>query len=55
MVDFSSHALFPASKREAVTQCGTRGIDHLTRRRTREPVLSNVGRTSETADAFQLL
>ena len=31
---FSSASLFPERKREAVTQGGTRGIDHPTRRKT---------------------
>ena len=34
MVGFSSVSLFPARKREAFTQGGTRGIDHPTRRIT---------------------
>ena len=34
MVSFSSAFLFPARKREAVTQVGTRGIDYFIRRRT---------------------
>ena len=33
VVGFSSASLFPKRKREAVTQGGTRGIDHRTRRR----------------------
>ena len=54
VVGFSSAFLFPAMKREAVTQGVNRGIDHLPRRRTRESVSSNSGRTRETADAFQI-
>ena len=34
VVGFSSVSLFPAKKREEVTQDGTRGIDNSTRRRT---------------------
>ena len=34
VVGFSSASLFPARRREAVTQDGIRGIDHSTRRRT---------------------
>ena len=34
VVSFSSASLFPAKKWEAVTQGGTREIDHLMRRRT---------------------
>ena len=34
VVGFSSASLFPARKLETVTQGGTKGIDHLTRRRT---------------------
>ena len=33
VVGFSSASLFPAKKREAVTQGGTRGIDHPTWRK----------------------
>ena len=36
VVGFSSASLFPARKREALTQGGTRGIDHLTQRRNQE-------------------
>ena len=34
VVGFSSAFLFPGRKQEAVTQGGTRGIDHPIRRRT---------------------
>ena len=34
VVGISLASLFPARKREAITQGGTRGIDHPTRRRT---------------------
>ena len=34
MVGFSSASLFPARRWEAVTQGGTRGIDHPIRRKT---------------------
>ena len=34
MVGFSSDSLFLATKREAVTKGGTRGVDHLTLKRT---------------------
>ena len=34
VVGFSSASLFPAMKLEIITQGGTRGIDHPTRRRT---------------------
>ena len=34
MVSFGSVSLFPARKREAVTQGGTRGVNQLTQRRT---------------------
>ena len=34
VVGFSSASIFPARKREAVNQNGTRGMDHLMRRRT---------------------
>ena len=33
VLDFSSVSLFPARKRKTVTQGGTRGIDHSTRRK----------------------
>ena len=34
MVVFNSASLFPARKQEAVTQGGTKGIDHPTQRKT---------------------
>ena len=37
MVGFSSASLFPARKWEAVTQGGTRGIDHPMGRKTQGP------------------
>ena len=43
---FSSASLFPARKRETVTQGVTR--------RTQEAGSSKAGRTSETASAFQI-
>ena len=36
---FGSSSLFPARKREAVTQGETRGINHLTQRRTQGAII----------------
>ena len=51
-MDFSSKSLFPARKREAVNQGGTRGVEQPKGGEPREMVSSNAGRTSETAGAF---
>ena len=45
---FNSASLFPVRIREAVTQGGTRRIDH-----PREPAMLKAGRTSETVGIFQ--
>ena len=52
VVGFSLAYLFLARKREAITQGGTRGIDH--RGEPRELVSLKVGRTSETVATFQI-
>ena len=55
VVGFSSASLFPARKREAVTQAGTRGIDHPMWRKTQGACIvkgwkniQDCGRTSYT-------
>ena len=50
VLGFSSTSLFLPGKWEASPS----GIDHPTRRKPREPVLSKAGRTSRTAGAFQI-
>ena len=54
MVGFSSASIFSVRKQELVTQGGTRGIDHLTRRRTQGAGVSKAGRISETAGEFPI-
>ena len=54
VVGFSSVSLFPVRKWEAVTQGGTRGIDHPTFGVPRELLSSKTGRTSETTGAFKI-
>ena len=52
MVGFSSGFLFLVRKREAVTQIGTGGIDHLTLKRTQG---AGIVKGWETVGAFQIL
>ena len=54
MVGFRSVSLFPARKWGAVTQGGTRGIDHQTRREAQELVSSKARRTSNNTGAFKI-
>ena len=55
MLGFSSTSLFPARKREAVTQGGATGTEPPDEEeKPKEPTPSMAGRKSETTDTFQI-
>ena len=54
MVGFSADSLFPARKREAVTQGVTRKIETQRGGKPREPVSSKARRTNESVITFQI-